>query len=268
MSKQNFTKEERQQLIDAYYESERQTTWPIFDTLSSDQRKQEYAKQDQLLNTYAQYLPLVPVSRCPYCDIALEYLFDPMGLDGMWWFKDKLAEYVAPKTCEHFRVLLGGIEFHGREPSEAKRTGTVLPGPGVPFVVPSILEIPGMRAILSSAQLANSDTAYLIAYFSETPVHGAFLHQPWARQDYEVFDEDGQYEGWTVSNAEWDFNLRPWVEEGLLFWIDPDDSSLTIKKQGLCPYEDLPGVQAPQIIEQGELSVLPLPSGEVVDPFE
>ena len=262
-----FTPEERKQLIEAFWASERRTSWPVFQTLTSGQRKKEYAKQDRLLDEYAERLPFVPVSRCPLCKTVLQYVFDPMGLDGIWWFKDKLAEYPPPRACAHFRVLLGAVDFHGRQPEEANVHRTVRPGPGAPFVVPRMLELPDMSAVLSSRMLPYGDEAYLIAYFSKNPVHGALLHQPWCREDFEVFDEEGEYQAWTISNDQWDFDLRAWIEKGRLMWINPGGDSLTIRRQGDCPYENQPGVRAPQIIQRGKLSLLPLPTGEPVNPF-
>ena len=262
-----FTATERKQLLEAFWESKRRTSWPVFQTLTSGQRKKEYAKQDRLLDEYAKRLPFVPVSRCPLCNMVLQYVFDPMGLDGIWWFKDKLAEYPPPKACEHFRVLLGAIDFHERQPKEASVHRTVRPGAGAPFVVPRMLDLPGMSAVVSNLTLPHDDAAYLMAYYSKNPIHGALLHQPWAREDYEVFDEEGEYQAWTISNEQWDFYLQAWIEKGRLMWINPEDESLTIQRQGPCPYENHPGVRAPQIIERGKLSLLPLPTGEPLNPF-
>ena len=58
---------QRDELVRQYWESKRQTSWPVFQTLTSAQRRREYAKQDRLLDQYGEILPAVPVSRCPIC---------------------------------------------------------------------------------------------------------------------------------------------------------------------------------------------------------
>jgi hypothetical protein len=155
------------------------------------------------------------------------------------------------------------------KPLEAKVNDEVLAGPGVPFVVPRLLtEIPNMKAVISSFEMQPGYTCYPIAYFSENPVHGAVLHQPWGRQAYQVRNEEGQYEGWMSANDKWDFDLRPWIEKGLLLWINPGDQALALQNQPPCPYVGLQGVQAPQKIVKGNVETGTLPTGEQLQPFE
>lgn len=263
----SFTPEIRAELLATYRESRKQTSWPIYQTLSAEQSKKERRLQDRLLAEYAARLPAVPLSRCPFCETIVEYVMDPMGLDGPWWFVDKLIDY--PTTDEeHFRVLLGAIDFHGREPAEARVHHTVLPGPGVPYVVPALFDTPDMQAVISTIPLANGDQAYVTAYFSPAPVHGGMLHQPWARGSYEVFDEGGEYEAWTIKNDQWDFELQPWVDKGVLSWIEPGDDSLTLRREGECPFDKLPGVRAQQHIQLGQMSHRDVPDGKHFSPFE
>ena len=219
------------------------------------------------LTSTGERLPAVPISRCPLCGDRLEYVLDAGGLDGPWWHIRKLAEYPLPKE-KHFSVLLGAIDFHGREPIEAEMHQTVQPGPGVPFVVPRLLGLPGMRAVISTLLLPHGDTAYVIAYFSPTPIHGGLLHQPWPHVDYEVLDERGENQGWGVRNDIWDFDLKSWIASGQVVWTHPGDSSFTLQTEGPCPYVDLAGVRAPQCITRGKLSTLDLPTGEHPEPIE
>ena len=121
---------------------------------------------------------------------------------------------------------------------------------------------------LVDVRLPHGDTAYLTAYFSPAPLHGAMLHQPWARTDYEVLDEAGKNQGWGLSNDLWDFDLQPWIAQGKLSWIAPGDETLTLRTGEPCPYVGLPGVRAPQSIERGVLSHIDLPTGETPQPFD
>lgn len=264
-----FTAEERQQLISRYWRVYRQTAWPIRDTLTPDERVAAYEAEEALLREYAERLPYVSISRCPICGTVLEYVVDVMGLDGPWWESLDTVEYPEPQGCEHFNVLLGAVDFHGRPPVEARELDEILPGPGVPYVIPDLLQLPGMQAVVSSFPDGMGDTCYAMAYFAPQRFHGALLHQPWLRQRQEVYDENGSYEGWRVGGNKWDFDLGPWLERQSLLWIAPGDlSSLIVRKDSPCPYENLPGVRQPQIIRKGDLSLLPLPTGEGFEPFE
>ena len=268
MSTNGFLPEERAALVEAYFASEKRTSAPVFATLSDEELDTEYARQEAILQEYAESLPFVPVSRCPKCGVVVEYPFDPLGLDGPWWMSGAIVEYPPAEACEHFQVLLGAIDFHGREPLEAEPLDTVLPGPGVPFVVPDMLALEGVEAVLSQFELARGDTAYLVAYFSDEPLDAAHTHQAWAREVIDVKDEFGEYVGWTVSTAAWSFDLADWLDSGRLRWIAPGDEALELNEGGECPYLHLAGVRAPQIIEDGHVSTLDPPDGSEVDPTD
>jgi hypothetical protein len=260
-----LSRAERDAIVNEYWESERSTTTPNVQHLTSQQVRAAYAKQDTLLAEYGRRLPRVRASRCPYCAGVLEFTFDAFGLDGMWWAREGIVETAVP-TDPHFTVLLGAIDFHGREPVEARPNGRVLPGPAVPFVVPRLLELPRMIVVISTLDLPHGDTAFLMAYFSDAPLAPGDLHQCWGRETFTVPDENGDL-GWTAATDRWDFDLQPWVGKGCVMWIDPGDTSFAIQNTGRCPYIDLPGRREPQVIEVGKLSTLPLPDGEPFDPF-
>jgi hypothetical protein len=261
-----LTREERDELVHRYWESERKTTAPYLRQLSVNESRREYALQRKLLAAYGEGLPAVPVSRCPVCGEVLQYAFDAFGLDGMWWNKDGIVPVRRPAEPHH-AVVLGAVDFHGREPAEAEPNGQVLPGPGVPFVVPRLLSLPGMSAVISSCGMPKGDTAYVIAYFSEAPVDPLQLHQPWAREGFSVGEDTGDAT-WGAASDVWDFDLRPWIADGRGKWIDPGDASLTLRESGPCPYVGLPGAREPQMIDMGRLTALPLPDGQPIDPFE
>lgn len=268
MHDSGFEKSERDEIVTAFHESNKKTSWPVFDTLSDEECEAEYQRQDELMAEYAERLPFVPVSRCPFTATELAYPMDPFGFDGMWWEPKEIEEYPKPDGGPHFRALLGAVDFNGREPAEAAVRKTTLPGPGAPFVVPDLLAIPGMNAVISQLSLPHGDTAYLIAYFSEEPVHGAYLHQPWGRDSYGIFDVDGNYEGWGYSTALWDFDLQPWIDKGLVLWIRPGDESLTLVDSGPCPFVGLTGARYPQVLDRGVVTEGALPDGGRPDPLD
>ncbi|HEV2208978.1 MAG TPA: hypothetical protein VG167_09405 [Verrucomicrobiae bacterium] len=264
-----FSTEQRRQLLDRYDAVRRDLSGPFKQQFTIQQLQEKARERDALLAEYAERLPFVPVSRCPFCVEPLEYALDANGLDGPWWFKDALAKYPPPNACPHFRVLLGAIDFKQPKTIETRGIREILPGPGVPFVVPRLLTgVPGMKAVISSLNLPPGFTAYLIAYFSEKPVDAALLHQPWARQAYDVFDEQGKFKGWRSANDTWDFDLQPWIDKGLLLWINPGDSALTLQHHPPCPYVNLPGVRAYQKVVRGNLETQPPPTGQPLAPFE
>lgn len=268
MTHAGFTKEERDALVGAYLEVRRRTSWPDSQNLSVEEGQELYQREDELLAEYSESLPSLPVSRCPFCASTLEYPIDPYGLDGPWWMSKPVVDFPEPISCVHFRVLLGAVDFHGRNPVEAEPWENVLPGPGVPFVVPGILEYTGTRAVLSQFQLSVGDTAYLVAYFIEQPNGGLIKYQPWPWENYLVLSDEGEYLGWGFSTDEWDFDLAPYIGDGLLQWIEPGDENLNVVSQGSCPFLDVPGVRQPQIIEWGEIYLGELPDGAPADPFD
>jgi len=259
------TRDDRNDVVRRYRESNRRTRAPYLQELTNAQARAEYGRQEKLLAEYGDSLPPVRASACPHCGQVLEYVFDAFGLDGMWWASEGFVNTSMPDH-PHFKVLLGAIDFHGRVPREAETTRQILPGPGAPFVVPRLLGLAGMIVVISSLDLPHGDTAYLMAYFSDAPLDQRELHQPWARETFAFVDEEGDV-GWTAANDPWDFDLQPWIDKGRVKWINPGDQSFTLQDRGVCPYVGLPGCREPQVVEAGTVGTLPLPDGEPFDPF-
>ncbi len=222
----------------------------------------------QALAEYGDRLPRVAMSRCPHTQQVLKRSFDPYGLDGPWWNKSRAARVEEPPAPLTFRVLLGALDLRGRTPSEA--TAPVIPGPSVPFVVPRLLELPGMKAVISRLELQTGDIAYPIAYFADQPHYPGRLHQQWLRQELWYTNSTGG-KSWTVKNDVWDFELARWIESGHLYWIEPGDTELRLRSResgDACPYLDLPGEREPQEIAAGERSLMELPDGTPIEPFD
>jgi hypothetical protein len=269
MNTPGFSSTERRNLIDRYLKLDHDLSGPHKKGFSMPELRAMSKERDAVLDAYAKGLPLTPLSTCPFCVAILEYPVDVEGLDGPWWEKGPLANYSLPNGCEHFRVLLGAIDFKSLQPSEAATNDDVYAGPGVPYVVPRMLnDIPSMKVVASMILIAPGYTGYAMAYFSENPVHGSLLHQPWGREAYQVLNEKGEYEGWFAANDIIDFDLQSWVDKGALLWINPGDAALTLQSRPPCPYVNLPGVRAPQRIIKGKLETRPLPTGEKFQPFE
>jgi hypothetical protein len=221
-----------------------------------------------LLGEYADRLPRVAMSRCPLSGALLRRSFDPFGLDGPWWQLDRTFSPDEPAAPPTFRVLLGALDLRGREPAEV--TEDVLPGPDAPFVVPRLLELPGMVAVVSRLTLATGDLAYPVAYFSSEEIPFASLHQFWTRPEL-WFKTDSGDDGWIARNDAWDFDLPRWIEAGKLWWIEPGDERLVVHGHDAgrpCPYAGLPGERLPQILAAGTRDTDDPPSGSPPAPFE
>lgn len=213
-----------------------------------------------LLEEYVENVPQVPVSRCPICGEVLALTIDLAGLDSPWWW-DACPEPFAPhRACEHFRVFLGALDLHGREPTEVD-VWSVLPGPGAPFVIDRLLSMEGMQAVVSSLTIGSGDTGYLIAYFSAEPIPQTDLHQEWRRQTWVLYNEDGDSVAQDVVNDPWDFELAPWLESGKLSWIDAGDDSLTVHHGRPSPYDGHDGVRQKQMIGSGRVELAAAPDG-------
>ncbi len=222
----------------------------------------------QALSEYADRLPRVPMSACPFTGEILKRSFDPYGLDGPWWHKDRVFAVSEPRAPAAFQVLLGALSLRGRTPTEV--TQEVLPGPEVPFVVPELLELPGMLAVVNQVPLVNGDIAYPIAYFSEAAIDPRDLHQPWLCAEF-WFEKEAGGKAWSISSAVWDFDLAPYLASGKLRWIRPGDPALRVmgaRSPESCPYVNLPGERRPQVLVQGSRDFLDLPTGELINPFE
>jgi hypothetical protein len=222
---------------------------------------------DVALAEYADRLPRVVMGVSPFTNEPLKRSFDPFGLDGPWWFRDRTFDVEEPKAPEQFRVLLGALALHGRTPSET--TDVITPGPEVPFVVPRLIGL-GTTAVIHRLSLATGDHAYAISYWSQADIAPEELHQPWLRQEMWVDDGEGG-QSWMIANDAWDFELAPWIAEGKLLWTEPDDTSMKLRgreKGDRCPYLDLPGDRQPQSLAAGERELLDLPDGTPLNPFE
>lgn len=214
------------------------------------------------LEEYFERLPRVAMSVCPYCGEVLKRSIDPFGLDGHWWAEDRLVKVREPEACRHFKVLLGAMKVRPEDPVEA--THSVRPGPDVPFVVPRLLELPGMIAVVGRVELETGDVAYPIAYFSDQKTRAIDLHATWLRVEYWFKDESGN-SCWNISNDEWSFELEPFLRDKRLRWTDMN-AVMTVEDEEW-PY-DLDGVRRPQLIYDGEVDYAEPPTGEIVCPFE
>jgi hypothetical protein len=212
------------------------------DSAAYRQARAAYAEMTVVEDEYFRRLPRLAIATCPFCQQVLHRSFDPFGLDGFWWRSDGQPE--EPTPCLHFCVLLGAVQLTGVVPP---RAFDVHPGPGVPFVVPRLLQLPQMTAVLSQLAIEGG-VAYPIAYFAPRRPPAQALTAGWARTNHVYTTQLGVH-GWRAAGETLDFDLAPALDSGRLRWCSPGTARLA---DGPCPYLDMPGPREPQVISAAD----------------
>ncbi len=203
-----------------------------------------------LWEQYLAALPVVALSRSPLSGDLLEYAIDVTGVDGLWWNCNQPLRPLQQLPADF--VGLAGALCVGT-PLE-KTPFEVRPGPEVPYVVPRLLAAPGICAVLSQVQIG-PHVGYAITYFAEHPEQVANRINTWGTDFYEVVDSQGILT-WSRDgdNAalDRDFDLKPWMEAGKLLWIQPGDTSMTIRSDTqACPFLALKGSRMDSVLFDG-----------------
>jgi hypothetical protein len=210
----------------------------------------------------------VPIGRCPFTDEVAYKRIDIFGLDGPFW---RVTAPDQPAVGgQHFITYQGALNLKGQTPIGAapNNADEIRPGPEVPFVIPRLLNLPGVVCVISSRPIVNDRfTAYFMAYYAKKPVPADESHQEWLRTSLYYTDAAGN-SAWTVKNDVWDFDLQPWRHKDKLWWIAPEDGSLTLRKghDPAFPFLQVAGQKQPCVIRQGKVYPAALPDGEPIDP--
>lgn len=215
---------------------------------------------------YRAGLPLVALSRSPINGQPIVLDFDPVGIDGLWWsYDDPVRRYEPlPETLliepPSLLALTGAVRLG---PQVEVVDFLVCPGPQVPFVVPRLLGNPGVVAVVSSISIG-PHMAYPIAYFARNVPAETVLPNTWGTRNClvpagELAPDGRPYltigESLDFPGRDYDFDLQPWIERHQLFWIDPNDKSLTLRSapSRACPYLGLPGRKSDMYIRDGDI---------------
>jgi hypothetical protein len=208
------------------------------------------------VDQYRRLLPDIAVSRCPHTGELVSWAMDTVDLDGWFWkYRAQVRrDGYLPRT---FLALAGAVRLY--EPL-TRAPFLAVPGPGVPYVVPRILDQTDTLAVIAQVPVGHH-IGWSITYFG--PRQPALrLVNDWGSNRHDSYDRDGNWLGWSQTPLDaiddyafdFDFELEPWIDTGKLRWIAPDDETLSIR-HGLagCPYTGLEGPREFARIEDGEL---------------
>ena len=203
----------------------------------------------EMRDVYSNLLPSRPLSRCPFSGEVLSHSIDVGGLDGLWWNYDAPVRRLESLPAAYL-ALDGAVQLE--EPLEYAPF-LCKPGPGVPGVLPRLLNLPGIKAVVSSIRIG-PHRGYPIGYFAaETPA-GLERVNTWGTSQYTFVDRHNMLR-WgesPVSGSDYDFDLEPWIRGGQLLWIVPGDQTLALQRGTTgCPYLGLDGSRQLQRIERG-----------------
>ncbi len=207
-------------------------------------------KVDRLIDKYWDWIPTVSISRCPLCKAELFRPFDPIDLSGFWWMDRTQRPCEEQSPCSHFNLLLGAVNLNKLPPHSGLFESR--PGPDVPYVIPRILEMPTMKAVISSISMHCGYSAYPIVYYSEIPPTGGSLTQTWTQPEYHFTLEDGRT-GWNIVHDSYDFDLLPWLKAGKVRWIEGNKLNPEKATPEECPYLDMKGMRKSQVFIDNEL---------------
>jgi hypothetical protein len=277
-----FTEEERRRLLDAYFRDQERAEELDYELATMVGKAPETLSQEldalrqRLSDARDQYrlnVPVLPLSRCPITGQVAYHSIDPYGLDGFWWDNQVPIRPVEalPST---FIMVLGALRLG---PRLEKTPFPVRPGPEAPYVVPEVLSHPQVKAVMSTVRVG-AHTAYPVFYYGVDWEGEIEPMNNWGSNHWSYLDRNGDLryheygavpvsddsylEGLEVDEGEEedeeytvDYDLRRWVEEGKLLWIEPGDETMTLREGASgCPYLDLPGSRVFSLILDGERS--------------
>lgn len=199
-------------------------------------------------DAYERALLGIAVSRCPYTGETVGLAIDVVGLDGPWWNLDAPRRPLPSVVPATFIGYDGALRL---DPSAPPAPFPRRPGPGVPTVIPRLVELEDVTAVCSSLWIG-ANQAWLVAYFARPGAPSPTPPNDWGVDEYLGVLPDGA--PWPVDAGAdvHDADLATWVERERLCWIAPGDTDLEVRR-GLdgCPYIGLDGDAAPVLLIDG-----------------
>lgn len=223
-------------------------------TSTLDKYNELSKKIAEVSQEYLKKTPVIPISRCPFSSEVAYYGTDHYGIDGPWWDYTKPLRGLSnlPVTLH---AITGALKLEG---SPEKTAHQVRPGPQKPYLVKQLIEVEGVKAVISSIKIG-AHTGFMVVYYKEeidTQVEPTRL---WGQNIWEKVDRFGNrvYLEPVENDFSYVFNLEDWVAEGKLLWIQPGDKEFTLRT-GVngCPYIGVDGDTRFQIIIDGEVTYM------------
>ncbi|REE97158.1 hypothetical protein [Thermomonospora umbrina] len=210
------------------------------------------AERSRLRKRYIELLPRVRVARCPRTHRMVEWPIDVVDLNGWFWDHDAPARRAPRDLPPTWLAMTGAMRLDG---PVASAPFTARPGPGVPFVVPRLLEQPDVRAVIAQIDVG-PHTGWPVTYFGPLPGDRR-LENLWGAGDFPIYDDEGEHLGYGENEpwpADYDFDLAPWLESGKLLWAAPGDHSFSLYGDPAdCPFVGLEGPRDLAHVENGHV---------------
>lgn len=250
-----FTKSERELLLEEYEQVKIKIrslqSSPGDDTTQVQASLQRLnTRKKELWDEYRERLPRVPLARCPFTGQMVLHSFDPYGIDGLWWNYEGADRPTFEDLPSTFCAMTGALKLS----REIELTSfLVKPGPGVPYVIPRLLEQETVKAVLYSLPVGNH-TGYAIVYFTEFPITGVKWPNHWGLSYYSSGRSGPDFRWYETYDDEdtLDFELEPWIRNGKLQWIFCGDGAMVLHSSITnCPYLNLAGTREILRIQSG-----------------
>jgi hypothetical protein len=124
-------------------------------------------QMEVLIDQYWDWIKPVVLSQCPLCKEDFKCLFDPVDLNGFYWMDRTTRPRPQPSSCSHFILMKGALNLN-----DLPVNGGLFackPGPDAPYVIPNILNVPGVQAVINPILMECGYTYYSTCYFSTEP---------------------------------------------------------------------------------------------------
>ncbi|MFE9607962.1 hypothetical protein [Streptomyces sp. NPDC006012] len=215
---------------------------------------EESGGRRRLRSEYRDWLPEVTVSRCPGTGELVRWPLDTVDLDGLFWDFDVPVRRLPQAVPDQWLAMAGAVGLDRSAVADAPFR--CRPGPAVPYVVPRLLNGPGVQVVIAQLPVG-PHTAWVMTYFGPAPAE-THRENLWGQDHYPVW-RDGAWEGWAFvpfESRDNDYDLAPWLNEGKLLWVAPGDETWTLRSDHQCPFLRTEGERENPVIQRGRVHYL------------
>ncbi len=216
---------------------------------------------------YLERLPRYLVARCPLCGAESLEPLDTHGLHG--WYpmaeRDQTVFLSRPtpglvQRCQHFVAVQTFVNLNGHKPTEVHYYTSDLSD--IPYVTAGLL-LPDLPtyAVMHSLPICRVErnhfvprySAYTITYYAAEPASVRRRRRA-ALASIKV-DVDSRLPFLTLYPTQEEQDLKHWVTQGQLQWLDATIDSLPLceKSAKAFPYLNIAGIGKPAAYKQGSL---------------